>query len=227
VIVSQASDRLPTDRLIERLAADARPVRRLRPPMTRAALWLVAVAGVAGIAILSFANLPVLGDRMRDASLTLEMTGALLAGIAAVIAAFHLSLPDRPNAWALLPAPGLALWLGGSGYGCYSDWIRFGTERWELGDSAACLRFILIASIPLGATLLIALRRACPLAPVRVAAVGGLGVAALSAFLLQFFHPFDVTVLDLAVHVLAVGIVVAVSSWSGRIIPQYGVKVPA
>ncbi|HKF71361.1 MAG TPA: hypothetical protein VKB68_06405, partial [Stellaceae bacterium] len=52
------------------------------------------------------------------------------------------------------------------------------------------------------------LRRARPLAPVRVAAIGGLGVAAIAAFLLQFFHPFDVTTLDLSVHIVAIAIVI-------------------
>ena len=40
-------------------------------------------------------------------------------------------------------------------------------------------------------------------------------VAALAAFLLQFFHPFDVTFMDLSVHLVAVGIVVAVSTFAG------------
>ena len=36
---------------------------------------------------------------------------------------------------------------------------------------------------------------------------GGLGAASLAAFLLQFFHPFDVTFMDLAVHAFAVTLV--------------------
>ena len=60
------------------------------------------------------------------------------------------------------------------------------------------------------------LRKARPLAPARVAALGGLGVAALAAFLLQFFHPFDVTFMDLSVHLVAIGLVTAVSTLAGR-----------
>ena len=69
--------------------------------------------------------------------------------------------------------------------------------------------------MPLGVSLLVLLRRSRPLAPAPVTAVGGLGVAALAAFLLQFFHPFDVTFMDLSVHLFAVGIVVAVSTFAG------------
>lgn len=205
-----------TEQLIERLAADATPVRRLRPPMLRAGLWLGLVAAVAGAAVALTADLPLFAARAQSPALALEMTGALLAGIAAVVAAYQLSLPDRSGAWALLPLPGLALWLGASGAGCYADWIRFGAEHWDPGESAHCFRFIIGVSVPLGLSLLIALRRARPLAPVRVAALGGLGAAALSAFLLQFFHPFDVTMPDLAVHAVAVGVVAALSAGAGR-----------
>jgi hypothetical protein len=65
--------------------------------------------------------------------------------------------------------------------------------------------------LALGVGLMLALRRARSLSPVLPAAVGGLGVAALAAFLLQFFHPFDVTFMDLGLHLAAVAIVVAIA----------------
>jgi len=205
-----------TDRLIGRLVAEAAPVRRLRPPLVRAALWLVAVAAVGALAVALFSDLATFERRAQDPKLVLELIGTLLTGVAAVIAAFYLSLPDRSGAWALLPLPPLALWIASSGYSCYRHWITFGPDGWALGESGQCFRFILAVSVPLGIALFLLLRKARPLAPVRVAAVGGLGVAGLAAFLLQFFHPFDVTVLDLATHLAAVGLVVAVCSVAGR-----------
>ncbi len=71
-------------------------------------------------------------------------------------------------------------------------------------------------SIPVAVALYLALRRALPLEPLRVMAVGGLGVAALAAAALQFYHPFDVTIVDLAVHVTAVLIVVAAITLGAR-----------
>lgn len=201
-----------TEWLIERLAADLRPVRCLRPPAIRAGLWLLVVSVVISAAILMFSDLGVFWRRAQDPKLVIEMVGTLLTGVAATIAAFHLSLPDRSPAWAMLPLPPLALWIASSGYSCYRHWIVFGPDGWTLGESAHCFRFILGVSLPLAVSLLMMLRRACPLAPVRVAAVGGLGVAAIAAFALQFFHPFDVTFMDLGVHLAAVGIVVAVMS---------------
>lgn len=210
-----------TERLIERLAADAAPVRRLRPPMLRAALWLLAVAAVAAFVILAVADLHVFAERTRDPKLVIELVGTLLTGIAAVIAAFHLSLPDRSLRWAALPLPALALWIATSGYSCYRHWIVFGPDGWEIGESADCFVFILATGVPLGVSLSLLLRRARPLAPVPVAAVGGLGVAGIAAFLLQFFHPFDVTFMDLGVHLVAVGLVVTITSLLAKL-PERG-----
>jgi hypothetical protein len=55
-----------TERLIERLAADAEPVGRLRAPALRAALWLLAVAAVGGIVIAGFSDLDVFARRAQD-----------------------------------------------------------------------------------------------------------------------------------------------------------------
>jgi hypothetical protein len=52
-----------------------------------------------------------------------------------------------------------------------------------------------------------------------VAALGTLGVAATSAFILQFFHPFDVTAIDLALHLAAVALVILVgTAWRRKLL---------
>jgi hypothetical protein len=211
--------RATTEQVILRLVAEARPVRRLRPPAMRAGLWLLVVAAGAAVAILMFSDLGIFARRAQDPKLMVELAATLATGIAAVLAAFETSLPDRSSSWALLPLPPLALWIASSGYSCYRHWIVFGPDGWALGDSVYCLRFILAMSLPLGTSLLLLLRRAAPLTPVRVAALGGLGVAAIAAFVLQFFHPFDVTFIDLGVHLAAVGIVTAIACGAERRAP--------
>lgn len=198
-----------TSTLISRLVADARPVRRLRSPVIRASLWLLAVGSLGGLAILLFADLPLFADRIKEPALAVEWIATLITGAAAVLAAFQLSLPDRSPAWALLPLPSLAVWIGSSGYSCYRHWITIGPTGWELGESVDCLLFILAASPPLALALLMVLHRARPLEPVRVAAIGAVGVAALAAGALQFFHPFDVTFIDLGVHLGTIALIVA------------------
>lgn len=209
-----------TDQLIELLAASAEPVKRLRPPLVRATLWLLAVAAAAALFVPFFANFPLFDQKLHDGKFILELIGTLLTGITAVIAAFYLSVPDRSPAWALLPIPPLVLWLASSGYNCYREWITFGTNGWQFGETVSCFGTILGFSVPLGLALVLVLRRARPIAPVPVAAIGGLGVAALSAFLLQFNHDVDASFLDLGVHAAAVSLVVLVASATARRVPR-------
>ena len=196
-----------TDGLIASLVRDLKPVKRLAPPGLRALLWLVGVAVLAAIFVAAFADMDVFARRAADPKLALELAGTLLTGILAVLAAFELSMPDRSAAWLLLPLPSFLLWLGSSGYSCWRHWLMLGPQGWEAGESAHCFAWILGFGVPLAIALLVVLRKARPLAPVRVAAMGGLGVASLSAFLLQFFHPFDVTFMDLGLHLVGVAAV--------------------
>jgi hypothetical protein len=207
-----------TEALIERLAARAEPVRRLRPPVVRALAWLALTTVVSAVAVAWLADMETFFGRARELRQLIELGATLATGLLAIVAAFHLSVPDRSPRWALLPLPTLAVWLAVAGAGCVASWVN-GTAS-DLGESSECFAIIVAVSIPLGITVLWALARAKPLVPSRVAAVGGLGVAALAAFLLQFFHPFDVTVLDLALHAVAVALVVGAASWSPRLVPS-------
>jgi hypothetical protein len=206
-----------TDDLIAQLSATAQPVKRLAPPMMRAGLWLLAIAVLAAVPIVLRSNLGVWVERASDPRMALELFATLATGVAAVIAAFHLSLPDRPRTWALLPLPFALLWIGVSGWGCLQFWPEQNQRGWGLDQSHYCFVFLLAVGLPLSALLLLSLRRASPLQPRLVACVGALGAAALAAFILQFFHPFDVTIMDLGTHIAALAILVVVFSLSGRL----------
>ena len=168
-----------TDELIRRLASGTKPVRRLRPPVLRAALWLLACTVVAGILIIALADVGVFMRRTYEMRHAIELAATLATGILAIVAAFQLALPDRSAAWVWLPLPSLALWLATAGWGCVANWLA-GIPS-DLAESTECFQIMVAASVPLGVSVLVALYRARPLAPARVAAVAGLGVAALSA----------------------------------------------
>jgi hypothetical protein len=199
-----------TENLIARLSAQAAPVKRLRPPMLRAGLWLLAAALGSTFLIAIAADTHAFMARAHDARQKIELAATLATGILAVLAAFELSLPDRSRAWAWLPMPALAVWLATTGLGCLKAWTA-GTST-DLSESAECFAILIGTSLPLGLVLSWMLLKAKPMAPIPVAAMGGLGVAAISAFLLQFFHPFDVTIMDLAIHAIAIALVVGVSA---------------
>ncbi|HWT12605.1 MAG TPA: NrsF family protein [Allosphingosinicella sp.] len=207
-----------TESLIEALAADARPVTPLAPPLRRGLLTL-AVLGLAGAALVA-----VGGDRDgllarysgRETLMMLEMAAMLLTALLAVLGAFALSVPGGRRGWMAAPLPAFAAWLSLSGIGCYQDVARLGRAAWGWGHGANCLVFIIAAGLLVGAPLLWRLARARPVEPLPVALLGGLGAAALAALLLQFFHAAAVTVVDLAVHFAAVLLVVGLAALSRR-----------
>ena len=215
--------RVPDDELIETLVANVRPVRPLASPVRRAGVALGAFAVVGAILILLGSNPRqfAIQHAGRETMLALEMIAMLATGALAVLGAFFTSVPGRSRRWLVAPLPFLAAWLLLSGAGCYSLMVQQSAgqglpSQQEDGDSLHCLLFILAASAVLAPPLIWNLSRAAPIDPRPVALLGGLGVAALSAFLLQFFHGFSVTLLDLAVHALAVLLVVGGSGLFGR-----------
>lgn len=207
-----------TDDLIDRLGSDARPVTPLAPPLRRAGLLLAGFALVGTVLVAAAGDVPGLVARYAgDRTLMIVDTMAMAAtGLLAVVAAFALSVPGASRRWLLAPLPPFAVWLLASGLGCARDLLRLGADAWTMGHGGACLAFIAGFSLLIGAPLLWRLSRARPVDPLPVALLGGLGSAALAALLLQFFHPFGLTVIDLAIHFGAVLMVVAVSGVARR-----------
>lgn len=198
-----------TEALISQLVDDLSPVNRLASPLRRSGLWLL-VFGLMAIALVSAtADLDLFIRRAREAVLMHELAGTLVTGIIAVIAAFHLVLPDRSPRWGLAPAPPLLLWFWAAGSSCWHQWIVAGSDDWSIGECLKCFVWIVGFGVTLGVSLWIVLRRARPIELMLPVSIAALGSSALAAFLLQFFHPFDVTFLDLGLHLVAIGVVVA------------------
>ncbi len=212
------------DQLIRGLADDLRPVRRLSPPLVRALTWLAALLALA-VALSTFAHLDAIWQRISATpDLWLAAVGSALTAVLAAIAAFELSVPGAPRAWAALPLPAALLWVGASGFGCLRVWVAPASHVANLGEARDCLVFIVSLSVPLSALLLLMLRRAYPLYPGLTAAIGGLAVAAAAATLLNFFHPFDAAATDLSVHAAAVALVIAANRLlGGRIFRRSGI----
>ncbi len=199
-----------TERLIEELSGGLRPVMRLPSPGVRAWGWLAFVAAVAA-ALAARADLPAVAARLGAyPDMWLSVAGSVLTAVLAALAACFVSVPGRSRHWAWLPLPGLALWLAASGLGCLRATVAAIAQQadWH-GALTSCLPFILEFSALLGVPFAVLLWWARPLRPGLVAGLGGLAVASASASLLWLFHPFDAGAEDLAVHALAILIVVA------------------
>lgn len=186
-----------TEELIGLLSANAAPVRRLRPPVVRCALWLAFAAVIVAMLGISRGVRPDLAQRLADPAFTAGLGAAVLTGILAAAATFMLGLPDRSGRWALLPLPGVAAWVGTIGYGCLTNWVSLSPDGVTLGATAACFATLVLTSTPLSLAMLLMMRRLGSLRPTSVTLCGALAVAAITATALSLFHSLNATVLIL------------------------------
>lgn len=205
-----------TPDLIEMLSADATPVRRLRPPLLRAGLWLLVVGLVLILLAVLYGPRPELAERLGQPTFAAALGGSLLTGVLAAIAAFHLSLPDRSRLWLLLPAPALVLWLSTIGYGCLTDWVSIGPDGVQLGATLQCFATLLIASVPSFVVLVVMLRHAARLYPTTVAMMGGLASGGVAATALSLFHELDASVMVLFWTLGTTALIIALAGTFGR-----------
>ena len=198
-----------TPDLIDALVETATPVRRLRPPIVRAGLWLAFAAIVLGLIAIAHGVRPDFSDRVRQPLFVLSMMGALATGILAAVASFQISLPDRSRLWTVLPLPPLALWVATIGYGCLTDWVSMDPDGLHMGEAIRCFATLLMTSVPLSIAMLVMLRYAALLRPLEVSVMSGLAVAAVTAFALSLFHELDATVMILIWN-LGIAVLIAV-----------------
>lgn len=205
-----------TTDLIEALAADARPVRRLRPPVWRAASWLLLAAMIFGVLALAHGLRPDLALRLAQPSFVVGTLAALLTAVLAAVAAFMLNLPDRSRAWALLPVPTLLAWVGSIGYVCLTQWVSLGPQGIELGETARCFATVLTTSVPLSLAMFIMLRHGWLRDGPAAALTGSLAVAGAVAAAMSIFHALDASVLILVWNLGTAALIVALGGWIGR-----------
>jgi hypothetical protein len=207
---------ITTPDLIEALAANVTPVRRLRPPLARATLWLSFAVVVLALLAVSHGGRPDLTQRLHQPTFVVSIAASLLTGILAALAAFLVSLPDRSRAWLLLPLPALAVWISTIGYGCLTDWVVVNPGSLRLGEAARCFATLVLVSVPLSLLLFVMLRHAAPLRPMPVALTGSLAVAGITASALSLFHEFDATVMILMWNLGSATLLVGLGTLLGR-----------
>jgi hypothetical protein len=186
-----------TSELIEALVSDARPVRRLLPPLLRAALWLMAPVSVFALLALGQGVRADLVQQLREPAFVVGTAASLATGVLAAVASFMLNLPDRSRHWRWLPVPTLVLWVAAVGQGCLTHWVDIGPGGVQLGESARCLTTVLTTSLPLSLMLFVMLRRGSLLRANSVTLTASLAVAAMSATAISFFHSIDASVMVL------------------------------
>ena len=205
-----------TPDLIDALVDGATPVRRLRPPLVRAALWLLLAALVLGLIVAGYGLRLDIADRLRQPVFVVSMVAALTTGILAAIASFQISLPDRSRWWLLLPAPALAVWLSTLGYGCLSDWVGIEPNDNRIGETVQCFATLLLTSVPLSIAMLVMLRCTARLRPTESSAMSGLAIAAITAFSLSLVHDFDASLTILVWNLGVAALIAGLACLFGR-----------
>ena len=207
---------ITTPDLIEALAANVAPVRRLRPPLARAAFWLSVAAAILVLLAVSHGSRPDLAQRLREPTFVVSILASLLTGVLAAIASFLVSLPDRSRGWLLLPLPALVVWISTIGYGCLTNWVDVDASGLRMGEAARCFATLVLTSVPLSLLMFVMLRHAAPLRPMPVALTGSLAVAGMTASALSLFHAFDATVMILMWNLGSAVLLVGLGTLLGR-----------
>jgi len=218
---------ITTPDLIEALAANVAPVRRLRPPLARATLWLSFAAAVLFLLAVSHGARPDLAQRLQQPTFVVSIAASFFTGILAALAAFLVSLPDRSRAWLLLPLPTLVVWISTIGYGCLTDWVDVDAGSLRLGEAARCFATLVLTSVPLSLLMFVMLRHAAPLRPTPVALISSLAVAAITASALSLFHAFDATIMILMWNFGSAAVLVGLGALLGRKISSWSPQLPA
>ena len=199
------------DTLIEELCRSATPVRRPLPVVLRTASVATLSLALGWLAVhprLSTANLNGAGDLWG--MLELALTG--IAGVAALLCAFEISIAGRQARGLRLAVGSLLAWLAVSLIGIFSS----GAPHGSLGDGLYCFVFLLAVSTPMMVTVVFALRRTRALQPRQALFMAGLSIAALSLSLLAFCHPFAPQLIDFSMHLAAAACIVSLMVLLGR-----------
>ncbi len=189
--------KMRTDDLIQRLAADAKPVQCLRPPVLRLGRWLLlSVPWVAAIVYVMGLR-PDLAARLADPRWLVEQGAALATAIMAAMGALCAGVPGRPRWEHYLPLLPLAVWLGVLTQGCLQTWLSTGSAGLALQPDWQCLPGIMFVGLGPAVVMAIMIFRGSPIEPIRTTALGALAAGGLAAVGLRLFHQQDASLMVL------------------------------
>lgn len=215
-----------TPELIDVLAAELKPVRRLRSPVFRAACWAFVAGVVVVLLAVSQGVRADLAQRLKDASFVLAFGGAAVTAICAAASAFALAVPGRSRLWALLPLPPLLLWIAAIGRQCLTSWVVYDDGTMMMGDTARCFATVVLTSLPLWLLMLLMLRRSGAVRRFLPTLAGGLAVAATAGVAMDLLHRLDASAMILLWNFGTGAVIVLLATLFGRTMPTPSSSLP-
>ena len=205
-----------TSELIDAIAASAKPVRRLKPPIVRALAWLAFAVILLGLLSVNLGFRSDLAQQIEQSFFVMAVGSSFATGILAGISAFLISLPDRSRRWLLLPLPALLLWLSSISYGCLTDWISVGPSGIDLGETARCFSTLVLIAIPLMLVIFVLLRHAAHVRATETILAASIAVSGIAATGLALFHALDASILVLLSNLGAIALTMLFGHFSGN-----------
>lgn len=200
-----------TQALIDSLSRNLSPVRPLRHPLVRTALWLAPLVPYTALVVMLLGFLLKRPISTLDLPFLMEQTFALLTGITAAIAAFTSVIPGRNRSYLLWPLLPMIAWLGTLGESCVATGPLAIT-----GHNLWCFPFVIILGTAPAILLWKMLRRGAPLTPNLTAGLGALAAAGVGNFCVRLVHQEDVTLMLLFWHVGGVLVLSVLTAIAGR-----------
>lgn len=216
----------PTEELIARLVADATPLRPLRSPLVRTAVWLAWAAPWVAAVVWIMGLRPDLGVRAADARWLVEESAAMMTALAAAVAAFCAGIPGRPRWERCLPLLPLAIWLGALGQGCAQDWLQFGGAGLAVHPDWVCLPGVVLVGVGPAVAIATMILRGSPVAPATTAMLGALAAGGLAGAALPLIHRQDASVMILVWQVGTVLGLTALAGLAGRSVLRWRPDLP-
>jgi hypothetical protein len=210
---------------VDRLAAELRPVRRLRRPGRRLLVWLLLEAAVLALVASGGLRHDLVG-RLASPRFVAELAVLVVAGGLAATLALRAAVPGREprgregalvlvlvmlTVLAIVTAPGPAEGAAGGS---------------PAGGAACTANLAALATIPwLG--LLFALRRGAPVVPAAAGALAGAAAMLVAAAILRVACPHDGARHLLEWHLAPLLPAAALSAWAGAVwLPRWRGRAP-
>lgn len=182
---------METDRLIDALVADLRPVKPLPPAWLRAAIWLAIGLPVVALIANVMGLRPDLGEKLADPTFATQELLMILTAVIGGWAALSAGVPGTQRWVFWTPAVPVGGWLASLGHQCWQEWVRWGASGMTLALDFKCVPSIaLVGAVP--AIAMVAMMRRGARFNASVAVFWGtLAAAALANAALRMFHPQD------------------------------------
>jgi hypothetical protein len=216
---------MKTEDLIDGLARDIQPVRRLWNPWFRATVW-VAATSVYLAAMAAITSPPGrLVSGFADLRFSLEQLAAAILGLTAGAAALGIVVPGRSFRILIAPIVAATLWLAIVVAGGVQDALRYGATGIPIQTDWPCVAAIVVGGALPAVALAYMLRRGAPLTPGLTLALAALSAASLANVSACLVRPHDTSVTVLLWHGSTLLLVCTIAGWFGSRVLRW--KLPA